>query len=74
MGKKEKQKWTITEAWEYASNKGYEVSVVTITTWVTKYKLGSQPGGNGTKIFVDSDKFKFFLSSSKKEKNAQNHK
>lgn len=55
-------RWSVSQAHEYAKSQGFDLSKPIISGWILKYKLGTQPGGNGTKLFVNPQKFKKFLS------------
>lgn len=51
-----------TEALAYVRSTGVDVTLATLLTWVDRYKLGFQPGGNNSKWFIDRGALTEFLT------------
>ena len=49
--------FTPTEALEKAHAAGIDITYATLLTWVEKHKVGFQPGGAGSKWYIDREKF-----------------
>jgi hypothetical protein len=59
--------FTPEEALEKAKRAGMNITYATLLKWVDTNKLGFQPGGAGSKWFVDKEKFNKFLEGNFKK-------
>lgn len=62
MGLEAKQYCDASEALTLAKEKGIDITLATLLTWVDKHKLGFQPNGNNSKWFIHRENFMIFLS------------
>ena len=53
----EKKNISAEEAWTKAKKAGINITYATLLSWIEKTKIGFQPGGPGSRWFVDREKF-----------------
>lgn len=65
--RKNPEYYTTKEALKILRDKGIIISKVTLISWISKYKLGIQPGGYRANRFIQKNVFHEFMKKMEKD-------